>query len=309
MNILAGNIWYFPFEIDFIIWLQNLGAGTFFQTFLQAINNFFSLLGEETIMIAIMGIVFWGLDKERGKRIGGTLIVATVVNPLIKNAVKRLRPWQSTDKITLQREVGGYSFPSGHSSSSATIYSTLAYEYKDKNYKWLTAICIALPLLVAFSRNYLGAHFITDVVCGLLLGYGIFIGMEWALRRISNPYILYYSILAVSLIGFFYCDSHDFYNSYGLLLGFTTGTQFEDKFVKFKNTKVWWKVLLRTAVGGVIYLGLNELIKLIFKGVFVEDSTADLIFRTLRYALNVFILVGVYPLVFKPFDKLIKNEN
>ncbi|MBR2397467.1 MAG: hypothetical protein IKA97_01675 [Clostridia bacterium] len=84
MNILAGNIWYFPFEIDFIIWLQNLGAGTFFQTFLQAINNFFSLLGEETIMIAIMGVVFWGLDKERGKRIGGTLIVATVVNPLIK---------------------------------------------------------------------------------------------------------------------------------------------------------------------------------------------------------------------------------
>ncbi|MBR2323401.1 MAG: phosphatase PAP2 family protein, partial [Clostridia bacterium] len=43
-------------------------------------------------------------------------------------------------------------------------------DIKDKNYKWLTAICIALPLLVAFSRNYLGAHFITDVVCGLLLG-------------------------------------------------------------------------------------------------------------------------------------------
>ena len=65
-----GVIWFWPFEEQLIVWLQHLGEGTVLQTILFYLNNFFSFLGEEIICIAVMGFVYWGLDKKRGERIG-----------------------------------------------------------------------------------------------------------------------------------------------------------------------------------------------------------------------------------------------
>ena len=65
-----GVIWFLPFEEQLIVWLQHLGEGTILQTILFYLNNFFSFLGEEIICIAVMGFVYWGLDKKRGERIG-----------------------------------------------------------------------------------------------------------------------------------------------------------------------------------------------------------------------------------------------
>ena len=163
--LLEGNIWFLPFEIDFIVWLQSLGAGTFFQKALLVLNNFLSLLGEETVLVLIMGAIYWGLDKKKGERIAVSLLAANVVNPLIKNVVRRLRPYQSTDKIELLRDVGGYSFPSGHTSSAfAAGVALLWYDRK---------FGIPLTLFAAvmgFSRIYVEVHYCTDVLFGALAG-------------------------------------------------------------------------------------------------------------------------------------------
>ena len=118
-----SEIWFFPFEEHFIIWLQSLGLGTILHTILFYLNQFFSMLGEETVAVGVMGFIYWGINKRKGEKIGLAIMMASVMTPYFKNIFKRLRPYQCSDKIELLRDVGGYSFPSGHSSTSASLYS------------------------------------------------------------------------------------------------------------------------------------------------------------------------------------------
>jgi undecaprenyl-diphosphatase len=74
-------------------------------------------------------------------------------------------------------EAGGYSYPSGHAVSAAVLYTTLALvgsrHFKGPAYRhMLVALAVAVTLLVAASRVYLGVHYPTDVTSGTALGAG-----------------------------------------------------------------------------------------------------------------------------------------
>ena len=71
-----------------------------------------------------------------------------------------------------------YSFPSAHAMVNMALYSTLAiyaYKYiKDRKKRNATIVLLYfIPLLIGFTRIYLGVHYITDVVGGWLLGFAI----------------------------------------------------------------------------------------------------------------------------------------
>lgn len=338
MSILGaaiGSIWELPFEIPYIVWLQSIaGKGSF----LYYLMNFISMFGEELVLVGVLGLVYWGLDKKRGEKIGMFMLTATLLNPMIKNIACRTRPFdahpfnpETGEGVQNLRDVDGYSFPSGHSSGSASVFLGTAFAYKDKKHKWLWAIAIVIPILVAFSRNYLGAHYPTDVVAGLALGVVCVLLVELLTKVVKNKYFIYGGILVVGLAGFFYCTTSDFFTAYGIAIGLTLGVLFEEKVVHFENTRCWWRILLRVGVGGALFLGLNEGLKLLV-GAFgdkvclecgtvatecvspnAHDFTAwfngadhiwfEHIFRTLRYALVVFLMIGVYPLLFAQTEK------
>jgi membrane-associated phospholipid phosphatase len=310
-----GSTWFLPFENSFILWLQSLGGeGSFIYYFMQ----FVTLFGEEMIAVAIMGLVYWGLDKKRGERIGIMMLTATLLNPMIKNIVRRTRPFDSgVSGIKNLKDVEGYSFPSGHSSAAASVFVGTAVTYRDKRQKWLLALAIVLPLLVALSRNYLGAHYLSDVVAGLALGVGVVFLLNWLLDIVPNKYFVYIGILVIGLAGMFYCTTEDYFTGYGLACGFVAGVFFEEKVVNFQNTRVWWQVLLRLACGGAIYLVLNTLIKLPFNNLIFDAEGMiktdmvwfERIFRVVRYAIIVFVCVGVYPMLFKYMDRLGLRKN
>ena len=62
--------------------------------------------------------------------------------------------------------VGGYAYPSGHTVTAVCVYGYLSSQTSG----WKRAVCILLPLLVAWSRVALGHHWLSDVLGGLLLG-------------------------------------------------------------------------------------------------------------------------------------------
>ena len=310
LNLLSasiGNTWALPFENQFILWFQGL-AGK--DSILYYLMNFISMFGEEMILVAIVGLIYWGFDKCRGEKIGFMMITTIVFNPMIKGIVKRTRPFDSGVGIENFRDVDGYSFPSGHSSGSASTLVGTAVTYKDKKFKWLIAIAVVVPVLVALSRTYLGAHYPTDVVCGLALGVAVVFLVDFLYRVVPNKYWLYGGLLLIGLAGFFYCDESDFFTGYGILVGFVCGILFENKIVKFDNTKVWWRIILRVLVGGGLFLGLNEVIKMIVGAIYPtyeESFWFERIFRTIRYSAVVFLLIGVYPLLFAQTEKLWKK--
>lgn len=302
MIMSEGLIWFLPFEEQFIIWLQDLGEGTALQTLLFCLNNFFSFLGEEVICIAVMGFVYWGLDKQKGERIGAAIMLTNVSIGLLKNIFSRVRPWAASESIELLRDVDGFSFPSGHSANCTALYPTTAFEFRDR--KWLLWIAIFVPCLCGISRCYVGAHWPTDVIVGLATGLLLFAVVEAVLRSGRNKYVFYSLVILVSSIGLFYCTTNDYYNSYGMLIGFVCGLLFEQRHTRFENTGNLWLALLRTAVGGALYFALSSVIKLLIGNLFPNGSQGYLLMRSVRYGLVVFLLVGVYPYAFRLEKKL-----
>ena len=56
LSAAIGNTWSLPFENDFILWFQSL-AGK--DSFLYYLMNFISMFGEEMILVAIVGLIYW----------------------------------------------------------------------------------------------------------------------------------------------------------------------------------------------------------------------------------------------------------
>jgi membrane-associated phospholipid phosphatase len=96
------------------------------------------------------------------------LLLLLLINPIvwiIKNIIKRNRPYIDDHDIKLfdNNIIDTYSFPSGHST-----FSFLLYFFLNDN-KIINKYFIVFPLLVGFSRIILGAHYISDVIGGIIL--------------------------------------------------------------------------------------------------------------------------------------------
>jgi undecaprenyl-diphosphatase len=88
---------------------------------------------------------------------------------MIKTLVHSERPLNGIMQET------GFSFPSGHVTSSIALFGLLTYficqHWKSSNVKTLSsAFFVAIAILVGFDRLYLNVHWFSDVLGGCLLG-------------------------------------------------------------------------------------------------------------------------------------------
>jgi undecaprenyl-diphosphatase len=105
-----------------------------------------------------------------------TSLGAGIWTGITKNVIERARP----EDINHLVHVSGFSYPSGHSLVSASLYITMAilagrHLPTTKSRVLLFGLAIAVISLVAMSRVYLGVHYASDVASGASLG------VAWAL--------------------------------------------------------------------------------------------------------------------------------
>ena len=118
-------------------------------------------------IIFVLSIIFILLDtkiKSKKKSIFRYLIgvvIVSLITFLLKSIVARPRPIPSSSPTTTDNQ----SFPSGH---TTFMFSTLPFL---KN--WLEIVWLVLSLIIAIERIWQGAHFPSDVVAGILIGYFI----------------------------------------------------------------------------------------------------------------------------------------
>jgi undecaprenyl-diphosphatase len=94
-----------------------------------------------------------------------------LLNVLLKGLFERARPTFDTPILTLT----SYSFPSGHTMLATTLYGALCAFVLSQVRGWplrsLTIVAASSMIaLVGFSRIYLGAHYLTDVLAAMLEG-------------------------------------------------------------------------------------------------------------------------------------------
>lgn len=98
-----------------------------------------------------------------------------ILNNILKLAYDRDRP----SVFTWSTHASSSSFPSGHSMSAAVVYGTIAFllaRLQPKRWSRALTITVALLLvgLIGVSRLYLGVHYPSDVLGGVV------IGLAWA---------------------------------------------------------------------------------------------------------------------------------
>lgn len=99
-------------------------------------------------------------------------------NFILKPIVNRTRPYELVDGLVLiGKKAKDASFPSGHTGASIASAVALCRQLKKR---WSVPLVI-LALMIAFSRLYIGIHYPTDVLAGLIDGIALGL-MAWAIE-------------------------------------------------------------------------------------------------------------------------------
>ena len=294
------------------------------------LDTFFSLitrLGEETVFIVLGLIFFWCINKKEGYYLLSVGFIGTILNQFLKLLFRIPRPWVQDRSFTIvesAREAAtGYSFPSGHTQSAIGVFGGIARWNKNKT---LRIICIALCVLVPFSRMYLGVHTPLDVGVSLVLGLILVFGLYPLIRKsIENP-----QILRVLLIGTIWLAalnllfvkvypfpagtnlsnlSHGMENAYKMLgctIGIYLSFEIDSRFIKFNTEASFLGQLLKFVVGLIPVVLIKSLLKTPLIALFGNSFVAG----GVRYFILVMFAACVWPLTFKYFAKWFpKKEN
>ena len=171
--------------------------------------KFFSALGSEPFFLLLLPLVYWNINRRVGARLGVLLLASVMLNDLLKVAFALPRPfWSAGIRQLAPSPETSFGFPSGHSQSTAALWTFVALQTK-RPQLWVP-LALVLLACVALSRLYLGAHYPLDLVGGALFGYAllwIFLRLEAPLQRLlgrSLPLQFGALVLICALAGLLY---------------------------------------------------------------------------------------------------------
>ncbi|MCY0903694.1 phosphatase PAP2 family protein [Arthrobacter sp. H14-L1] len=170
---------YGPFSPDLALDVQlSQGRSPFLTAIALGINYGLGPVGALLIFILICSWLWWGSRAPmRALAFGSITAVGWLSADIGKYTVARLRP-PSSATHALVMETGHNSFPSGHTAFAASLaWAAILVLARPGVQRRLAIVAGALfAAVVAFSRIYLGVHYPTDVVGGVLISAaGIFI--------------------------------------------------------------------------------------------------------------------------------------
>lgn len=309
-------------DLDYLLFLQSLrndwgGEGLFLLI---------SALTKSALTAAIPAILFWCIHKQAGIFLLFNAEIGRVINDLLKGIFCVYRPWIKDAMLIPAEEAmekaSNYSFPSGHTQFTTAIYGGFAFFYRKILPLLVIAICAAIVLFVAFSRNFLGVHTPQDVLFAIIYSIGLFFVAEklfaWIGKDDERKLTVFAIGIAATLIIFLflYFKSYpedllngkvivnpleariDAFDALGFGLSFFLGWFLEQKFINFKTNvslkDKLWRIIIGFSVLGVIAVIIYPLLKMLLC---VEA------YKFFKAFLPFFSILFIIPLIFTQVEK------
>lgn len=306
--------------MGFLLWLESIR-----NPVLDKIMGAVTYLGDEIFFIMIALFVFWCVDKREGYYLLFVGFFGTLINQFLKLLCRIPRPWVREPSLTVvegaQAGAGGYSFPSGHTQSAVGNFGTIARWHQGK---LLRGICIALMVLVAFSRMYLGVHTPADVGVSVLIGAVlVFTFYPLMQKAFRDPRIMYglIGVMVLCALAFvIYANGTDFpvdenyenilegrknsYSLLGALLGFAVAYPIERKCLSFSEKGSVLAQVCKVALGLLGLLAVKEGLKALFSAMGIQW----LGIHGFRYFAVVLFAALVWPLTFPFWNRVFRKK-
>lgn len=169
--ILLGFVSFFVDE--YLISLIPLVRVQPLNTIFQLLETFAVEFLASVLLFLTFGFAFWRKGKTKWIIVlFFSMVVAALLTIGIQNIIARPRPADAM-LIEIKIALWEYSFPSGHAAvafAAVPIFSKVLPKYQK--------LWIGLGVLVGVSRLYTGAHYLSDVIFGSILGYLVGTGIK-----------------------------------------------------------------------------------------------------------------------------------
>jgi undecaprenyl-diphosphatase len=159
----------FYFDATVLAWMsehQNPGL----KNFMRVVSRFGDWPEHVGLGLVLLGLAYWRGSKK-WMRVFAAMILACALAGAAARVVKistgRARPNVQTEEAWSGPRLSSKhnAFPSGHTAASVAFFTTLLLAGSR-----IGIPLMAIPLLIAFSRMYVAAHYLSDVVAGALIG-------------------------------------------------------------------------------------------------------------------------------------------
>jgi len=276
-----------------------------------------SHIGTPYFVTACILIIYLCVNKKAGWGMFFALLFTSLPAQGLKLIFRVPRPWNLDNTFVpvsaAVQSAGGYSFPSIHSQSAASLATTLSLYYKKT--KARTFFCL-LMVLVLFSRMYLGCHTPSDVAAGAAIGIVISLIVFRSFTKGADSekndglwvfFLTAFTAIVLFLAGAFlwngtvdFLNAKDSLDTAGLSLGLTAAFILERRRLKFSAEGTLKEKLLRSLVsagGGLLLLQVLHVLP--------DQSAAS---DVTRYAVAAFWMAGIAPAILIKCGLLRKEE-
>ena len=280
-------------DLQIVEWVQ-----AFRTEWLDAIFAWITELGDETVFIVITGVLYWTIDKKFGYRFAMVFLGSVILNDVLKFVIARPRPFNQTSVSSVIEPTEGYSMPSGHAQNS-TIEALVIHErYGTRRYVRLALTTFVL--LVSFSRLYLGQHYLSDVIVGILtagLFYLLFRYVEDRVERsLSNLLLTFIPFFMLLMI---LVPEKNLWISVAGLVGGSLGYGIEQRYIKFQVQAPMVIQGLKILLGLAVTIGIQEGLKIVLPYGLFTNEIVLLSLDFIRYMILVMWVTLGAPVIFK----------
>ena len=180
------NAFFFGYDSALLGALHSVAEGV--GVVMTPLMKLITLLGEKGLIFFLLALVFLCFARTRDLGVcifGAVCCGALITNIILKDSIARPRPFETVEQfrqwwVFVGAPVeDGFSFPSGHVTACAAGMTAISLM---KGKKWI-APSVIIVILMGISRNYLMAHYPSDVLVAMVIG--VFSGfVAWVITRL-----------------------------------------------------------------------------------------------------------------------------